>query len=349
MPRVLLTGGAGYIGTHVACVLAAAGRASASFDNYCNSSPRSLERVERIAPGMVAAYEGDIRDLDRLGHVLRDGDFDGVVHFAGLKAVGESVEQPERYRENNVRGTSTLLEALQGSGVRRVVFSSSATIYGAAAKMPIDESCPPAPTNPYGENKLEIERMLVDLAKRDPSWRIAILRYFNPVGAHESGLIGEDPRGTPNNLMPYVCQAAAGKLPELRIFGGDYPTKDGTGVRDYIHVMDLAEGHVAALDALERAGPGAILTVNLGAGRGYSVLELVQAFENVNRVKVPRRVVARRPGDIAVCYADVRLAGELLGWRAKRGIEVMCRDAWRWQSMNPDGFGVARHTGFGFK
>ena len=338
MPRVLLTGGAGYIGTHVACVLAAAGRRSASYDNYCNSSPKSLERVERIAPGMVQAYEGDIRDLGRLREVLRDGDFDSVIHFAGLKAVGESVAQPQRYRENNVGGTATLLGALQESRVREFVFSSSATIYGAAARMPIDESCPPAPTNPYGENKLEIERMLADLVRRDPSWRVALLRYFNPVGAHESGLIGEDPRGTPNNLMPYVCQAAVGKLPELRIFGDDYPTNDGTGVRDYIHVMDLAEGHVAALEALDRSPAGAVLTVNLGTGRGYSVMELVEAFERVNGVKVPRRVVGRRPGDIAVCYADASLARKILGWQARRGIEEMCRDAWRWQSMNPNGF-----------
>lgn len=338
MPRVLLTGGAGYIGTHVACVLAAAGRRCASYDNYCNSTPKSLARVERIAPGMVQAYEGDIRDAGRLREVLREGEFDSVIHFAGLKAVGESVEQPQRYRENNVGGTEILLEALAGSKVRKFVFSSSATIYGAAAKVPIDEWCPPAPTNPYGENKLEIERLLAALAARDPSWRVALLRYFNPVGAHESGLIGEDPRGTPNNLMPYVCQAAVGKLRELRIFGSDYPTKDGTGVRDYIHVMDLAEGHVAALDALDRAPAGSVLTVNLGTGRGYSVLELVETFERVNGVRVPRRIIERRPGDVGVCYADATLARKVLGWQAKRGIEEMCRDAWRWQSLNPDGF-----------
>jgi UDP-glucose 4-epimerase len=338
MSRVLLTGGAGYIGTHVACVLAAAGRESASLDNYCNSSPKALQRVERIAPGMVRAYEGDIRDLDRLRAVLREGEFDSVIHFAGLKAVGESVAQPERYHENNVGGTATLLKALEESKVRDFVFSSSATIYGAATKMPIDESTPPAPNSPYGENKLEIERMLAELARRDPSWRVALLRYFNPVGAHESGLIGEDPRGAPNNLMPYVCQTAVGKRPELQVFGDDYPTKDGTGVRDYIHVMDLAEGHVAALAALEGRSPGTVLTVNLGTGRGYSVLELVETFERVNGVKVPRRVVARRPGDIAVCYADASLAKKVLGWEAKRGLEEMCRDAWRWQRMNPDGF-----------
>lgn len=338
MPRVLLTGGAGYIGSHVACVLATSGRRCASLDNYCNSSPRSLERVERIAPGMVEAYEGDIRDGERLREVLRTGDFDSVIHFAGLKAVGESVREPVRYRENNVGGTAALLDALAETSVRKFVFSSSATVYGAPGKLPVDESAPTAPANPYAENKLEIERMLVALAARDPSWKIAILRYFNPVGAHESGLIGEDPRGTPNNLMPYVCQAAVGRLRELSIFGGDYPTPDGTGVRDYIHVMDLAEGHVAALEALDRASPGSVLTVNLGTGRGYSVLELVQTFERVNGVQVPRRIVGRRPGDIASCYADASLAKDLLGWQAKRGLEEMCRDAWRWQSMNPNGY-----------
>jgi len=338
MARVLLTGGAGYIGTHVACVLAAGGRRSASLDNYCNSSPRSLARVERIAPGMVQAFEADIRDGKRLREVLREGDFDSVIHLAGLKAVGESVEQPGRYRENNVGGTAVLLDALGGSGVRKLVFSSSATVYGAPDKLPVDESAAIAPSSPYAENKLEIERILAALAARDPSWRIAILRYFNPVGAHESGLIGEDPRGTPNNLMPYLSQVAIGKLPELRIFGDDYPTRDGTGVRDYIHVMDLAEGHVAALNALDHAPPGTVLTANLGTGHGYSVLELVQTFERVNGVKVPRRIVGRRPGDVATYYADASLARKALGWEARRGLDEMCRDAWRWQSLNPNGF-----------
>ncbi|HXS54185.1 MAG TPA: UDP-glucose 4-epimerase GalE [Usitatibacter sp.] len=338
MPRVLLTGGAGYIGTHAACVLAAVGRRCATLDNYCNSSPRSLEGVERIAPGMVEAFEADIRDRERLRDILRPGGFDSVIHFAGLKAVGESVAQPERYRDNNVSGTAKLLDALAETSVRNFVFSSSATVYGAPERLPVDESAPISPANPYAENKWEIERMLVSLAARDPSWRIAILRYFNPVGAHESGLIGEDPRGTPNNLMPYVCQAALGKLPELRIFGDDYPTRDGTGVRDYIHVMDLADGHVAALAALDRAPPGSVLTVNLGTGRGYSVRELVETFERVNGVTVPRRIVGRRPGDVAVCYAEVSRARDVLHWQAKRGLEAMCRDAWRWQSMNPDGY-----------
>lgn len=339
MSRVLLTGGAGYIGTHVACVLAAAGRRCASLDNYCNSSPKSLARVERLAAGMVEAFEADIRDRKRLREILRNGDFDSVIHFAGLKAVGESVADPGRYHENNVRGTATLLEALAQSKVRKFVFSSSATVYGAPETLPVDESAPMAPSSPYAENKLEIERMLSVLATRDPSWRVAILRYFNPVGAHESGLIGEDPRGTPNNLMPYVCQAAVGKLSELRIFGDDYPTKDGTGVRDYIHVMDLAEGHVAALEALDHAAPGSVLTLNLGTGRGYSVLEVLETFERVNGVKVPRRVVARRPGDVAIYYADPSRARKILGWQARRGLDEMCRDAWRWQSMNPDGYG----------
>ena len=337
MPRVLLTGGAGYVGTHVACALAAAGRRCVSIDNYCNSSPKSLERVERIAPGAVEAIAADIRDTPRLREILRAKDIDSVVHLAGLKAVAESVEQPQRYHENNVGGTASLLEALAESGVRKFVFSSSATVYG-AADIPYLETTPTAPTSPYGENKLEIERMLAALARRDPSWRVAILRYFNPVGAHESGLIGEDPRGTPNNLMPYICQAASGKRPELRIFGRDYPTMDGTGVRDYIHVVDLAEGHVAALEALGKAAPGTVLTVNLGTGRGHSVLELVETFERVNAVKVPRRFVDRRPGDIAEYYADASLAKTLLGWVARRGIEEMCRDAWRWQSQNPDGY-----------
>ena len=338
MSRVLLTGGAGYIGTHVACVLAAAGRRCASLDNYCNSSPRSLARVDRIAPGMVQAFEGDVRDPAALESLLVSGDVESVIHLAGLKAVGESVRDPERYHDNNVRGTERLLAALQKTRVRKFVFSSSATVYGTAERVPIDERAPTSPQSPYGRNKLDIERMLAALAARDPTWRIAILRYFNPVGAHESGLIGEDPRGTPNNLMPYVCQAAVGRLGELSIFGNDYPTKDGTGVRDYIHVMDLAEGHVAALDALDHSPPGSVLTVNLGTGRGYSVLELVETFERVNGVKVPRRIVGRRPGDIAVCYAEVSLARDVLHWQAKRGLEEMCRDAWRWQSMNPNGF-----------
>jgi UDP-glucose 4-epimerase len=335
---VLVTGGAGYIGTHILCALAASGHRCISIDNYSNSSPKSIERVLRIAPGSVEAFDIDIRDEPRLRDFLSTHDIDGVIHLAALKAVGESVQFPERYYDNNVRGTESLIKALRGSSIRKFVFSSSATVYAPSDTMPLDETAPTAPQSPYAENKLEIERMLVALAGEDPSWRVANLRYFNPVGAHVSGLIGEDPNGAPNNLMPYICQVAAGRHEELRIFGDDYPTPDGTGVRDYLHVVDLAEGHVAALDALETVAPGTVLTVNLGTGRGCSVLELVEAFEAVNAVKIPRRIVGRRPGDIAKFYADTTLAKTLFGWQATRGIEDMCRDAWRWQKMNPDGY-----------
>jgi UDP-glucose 4-epimerase len=337
--EVLVTGGAGYIGTHVLCSLAASGRRCISVDNYSNSSPKSIQRVLQIAPDSVQAFEVDVRDENRLKNLLRDRDIDCVIHLAGLKAVGESVEFPERYRDNNVGGARSLLRVLADTSVRKFVFSSSATVYGVAERMPLNESSMTSPQSPYGENKLEIERMLVDLATRDSTWKVANLRYFNPVGAHQSGLIGEDPSGTPNNLMPYVSQVAAGRHGQLRIFGNDYPTPDGTGVRDYIHVIDLAEGHVAALHALDRALQGTVLTVNLGTGRGYSVLELVEAFERVNGVKVPRVVVGRRAGDTAICYADASLAKKVLGWEAKRGIEDMCRDAWKWQQMNPQGYG----------
>ena len=339
MSETLVTGGAGYIGTHVLCALAEAGKRSISVDNYSNSSPKSIERVLQIAPGSVEAFDADIRDERRLAKFLAGRDIDSIIHLAGLKAVGESVEFPQRYHDNNVGGTAALLRVLAGTRIRKFVFSSSATVYGTAQRMPVDEAARTAPQNPYGENKLEIERMLVDLARSDPTWRVANLRYFNPVGAHASGLIGEDPSGTPNNLMPYICQVASGRQKELRIFGDDYPTRDGTGVRDFIHVLDLAEGHVAALDALDRSPGGTVLTVNLGTGRGYTVLELVETFERVNGVKVPRVFVERRPGDTAVCYADAALAKRVLGWEATRGIEEMCRDAWRWQEMNPTGYG----------
>jgi UDP-glucose 4-epimerase len=338
--KTLLTGGAGYIGTHILCALAEAGREALVIDNYSNSSPVALERVASILGRPVEAYEVDIRHKVGLVRLLEKGDIDSVIHLAGLKAVGESVEQPVRYYDNNVRGTRVLLEALSKSKVRNFVFSSSAVVYGLAEKMPIDESSATRPQNPYGENKLDIEKMLSMVVRDDPSWRVANLRYFNPVGAHPSGLIGEHPQGAPNNLMPYICQTAVGLRQELRIFGSDYPTPDGTGVRDYIHVMDLAEGHVAALHALEKSRPATVMTVNLGTGRGYSVLELVETFERVNGTKVPRRPVERRPGDVAVCYADASLAAKALGWRARRGIEEMCRDAWRWQETNPKGYDV---------
>jgi UDP-glucose 4-epimerase len=339
MSTVLVTGGAGYIGTHILTVLAAAGHRCVVVDNYSNSSPAALERARALVPaGSIAAFEVDIRDAAGLERVLSEHAIDSVIHMAGLKAVGESMEQPRRYHENNVGGTRILLEALRRTRARDFVFSSSATVYGTPEKVPLTEEARTHPENPYGENKLDIERMLVDLAARDPSWRIANLRYFNPVGAHASGTIGEDPAGIPNNLMPFICQVAAGRREELNVFGNDYPTPDGTGVRDYIHVLDLAEGHVAALEALSRAAPGTVMTVNLGTGRGYSVLELVRTFERINGVRVPFRIAPRRPGDIAACYADASLAQRLLGWRARRGIEEMCRDAWRWQKDNPDGF-----------
>jgi len=335
---VLVTGGAGYIGTHILATLAALGPRCVCIDNYSNSSPRSIARVEALAPGFVEAVEMDIADVDGVTKLLRTRDIDSVIHLAGLKAVGESVLEPERYRRNNVVGTQRLLEALAQSRVRRFVFSSSATVYAPSDTMPLDETAPLAPQSPYGENKREIERMLVELARRDPSWRVANLRYFNPVGAHPSGTIGEDPAGPPNNLMPYVCQVAAGRREKLSIFGNDYPTVDGTGVRDYLHVMDLAEGHGAALRALEAQADGSVLTVNLGTGRGCSVLQLVETFERVNGVRVPREFAPRRPGDIAECYADPSLAKRVFGWEAKRGLDEMCRDAWNWQKRNPEGY-----------
>lgn len=339
MACILVTGGAGYIGSHVLAVLTAAGHQCVVVDNYSNSSPVSIDRVRRIGgPGEVLAMEMDIRDTGGLRSLLSRHRIDSVIHLAGLKAVGESVEFPDRYFDNNVAGTQSLLTALAESPTRKFVFSSSATVYGRAGKVPIPETAPTAPENPYGETKLAVEELLRDLAGEDPAWRIANLRYFNPVGAHESGLIGEDPNGVPNNLMPFVCQVAAHRQPALKVYGRDYPTQDGTGIRDYIHVMDLAEGHVAALKALDALKTGSVLTINLGTGRGYSVLELVEAFERVNDVRVPRVFTDRRPGDVAVCYADPSLARTLLGWSARRGLEEMCRDAWRWQQKNPMGY-----------
>ena len=334
---VLVTGGAGYIGSHVLLALASRGRRCLSIDNYSNSVPSVFDRMRALIPdGLVEAREADIRDGKALRAILRGREIDSVIHLAGLKAVAESVAFPDRYYDNNVNGTRSLLAAIEETAARKIVFSSSATVYGLAEKMPIAETAPADPRNPYGRNKLDIERMLGHMARADPAWRLANLRYFNPVGAHESGAIGENPSGAPNNLMPFLCQVAAGKRDSLRIFGNDYPTPDGTGVRDYIHVMDLAEGHVAALDALEDPLGAAVLTVNLGTGRSHSVIELVEAFERVNDVRIPRVFVDRRPGDVAISYADCSLAAEVLGWKARRGLDEMCRDAWRWQTMNPD-------------
>jgi UDP-glucose 4-epimerase len=334
---ILVTGGAGYIGSHTTLALLLAGYDVVVLDNLCNSSAESLARVTRIVGRDVNFVQGDIRDAALLARVFVVHNIDSVLHFAGLKAVGESVAQPLRYYDNNMHGSRTLLQAGADAGVFKMVFSSSATVYGEPAQMPISEACPVGqPTNPYGRSKLMVEDMLRDLAASDPRWRIAILRYFNPVGAHESGLIGEDPNGIPNNLLPYVAQVAVGKLPELAVFGNDYPTPDGTGVRDYIHVVDLAEGHLRALDALQtRTGTH---VWNLGTGQGYSVLEMLKAFEAVSGCKVPYKIVPRRPGDIATCFADPTKAENELGWKAQRGLDEMMRDAWRWQQMNPNGY-----------
>jgi UDP-glucose 4-epimerase len=329
---ILVTGGSGYIGSHTVVELMLAGYKVLIVDNFCNSKASVLERIERIVgrrPGFVKA---DVRDREAMRALFADYRFDAVIHFAGLKAVGESVAQPLRYFDNNIHGSLVLFEEMANAGVKSLVFSSSATVYGDPHAVPIREDFPLSATNPYGRSKLIVEEILGDVARADSSWRIALLRYFNPVGAHESGLIGEDPNGIPNNLMPYIAKVAVGALEELSVFGSDYPTPDGTGVRDYIHVVDLARGHLAALKALTVSA--GVFTVNLGTGQGYSVLDVVRAFEDACGRKVPYRIVGRRPGDIAACYADPSLAKTLLGWQAQYGIQEMCRDAWRWQSMS---------------
>jgi UDP-glucose 4-epimerase len=336
MSEILVTGGAGYIGSHTCVELLKAGFELVVADNLCNSKKTALERVERIAGKKVTFYPADVRDKAALNEIFTRHAIGAVVHFAGLKAVGESVEQPLRYYDNNVAGTLTLCEAMDEAGVKSIVFSSSATVYGDPHAVPIREDFPTSATNPYGRSKLMIEEVLGDLYKSDPAWRVSLLRYFNPVGAHESGTIGEDPNGIPNNLLPYVAQVAVGRRESVRVFGGDYPTPDGTGVRDYIHVVDLALGHVAALRYLD-AHEG-LMTVNLGTGHGYSVLDMVAAFAKASGREIPYQIVDRRAGDIACCYADPALAEKLLGWRAERGIEEMCADTWRWQSQNPQGY-----------
>ena len=336
MKSILVTGGAGYIGSHTVLLLLEAGHQVVVLDNLSNSSRESLNRVERLAGKSVAFVEGDIRDANCLDTLFSDYDIAAVIHFAGLKAVGESVTMPLSYYDCNVTGSLRLLEAMERAGVHTMVFSSSATVYGDPATVPIREDFPLSSTNPYGATKLHIEDMLRDLYRSNEKWKLALLRYFNPVGAHESGQIGEDPAGIPNNLMPYIAQVAVGKREKLGVFGGDYPTADGTGVRDYIHVMDLAQGHLAALEALD--ADAGLLTVNLGTGRGYSVLEMVTAFSQASGRPVPYEIVERRPGDVASCYADPAHANAVLGWEAQRGIEKMCEDHWRWQKQNPEGF-----------
>jgi len=336
MSQILVTGGAGYIGSHTVLLLEQAGYEVVVVDNLSNASEESLRRVSEITGKSYTFYQADICDESALNDIFARHDIDSVIHFAGLKAVGESVEQPLRYYQNNVGGTVTLCQVMAKHDVKSIVFSSSATVYGDPASVPILENFPTSATNPYGRSKLMVEEVLQDLYVSDSSWRISLLRYFNPVGAHPSGLIGEDPNGIPNNLMPFVSQVAVGKREQLSVFGGDYATKDGTGVRDYIHVMDLADGHLKAIEKLEQAE--GLHIHNLGTGNGYSVLDMVKAFEAASGKPVPYQIVDRRPGDIAECYADPAKAKQELGWEAKLGIEDMCRDGWNWQSQNPNGY-----------
>lgn len=334
--RILVTGGAGYIGSHTCLFLLQSDHEILVVDNLSNSKKEALHRVESITGKQVPFYEADIRNKQTLQSIFRENRIDAVIHFAGLKAVGESVEMPLQYYENNVSGTLALCEVMASFQVKKMVFSSSCTVYGDPVTVPVVETSPLGPTNPYGRSKLFIEQILQDLHASERTWNIAILRYFNPVGAHESGQIGEDPAGIPNNLMPFACRVAAGKLERLSVFGNDYPTPDGTGVRDYIHVTDLALGHIKAIEKLMKQ-PGVVI-YNLGTGKGYSVLEMVHALETVCGRKIPYEIAARRPGDVAVCFADPGKAKAELNWTATRGIEEMCRDAWCWQSANPNGY-----------
>jgi len=334
---VLVTGGAGYIGSHVCVELLEQGYQVVVLDNLSNGSEIALQRVQEITGRPLVFRRGDVRDIDAVRDILRSWQISSAIHFAGLKAVGESVAQPLEYYDNNVAGAVNLLRAMAAEGVKNLVFSSSATVYGDPASNPIDEDFPLSATNPYGRSKLMIEEILRDLYRSDPDWNISILRYFNPVGAHPSGRIGEHPSGVPNNLMPYIAQTASGVRERLSVFGGDYPTRDGTGVRDYIHVTDLARGHIRALARL--AGAPGCITHNLGTGTGYSVLEMVAAFEAACGKRIPFDIVARRPGDIAECYADPQRARQELQWRAEQDLDAMCADTWRWQQQNPNGYG----------
>lgn len=334
--KVLVTGGAGYIGSHTCVELLDAGYELVIVDNFSNSKPEVLNRIKEITGKDFKFYEADLLDKDGLEVAFAENEIDAVIHFAGLKAVGESVQIPLRYYHNNITGTIILCELMEKYNVKKMVFSSSATVYGMPDRVPISEDFPLRPTNPYGRTKFMIEEILRDLAVTDDKWSIALLRYFNPIGAHPSGRIGEDPNGIPNNLMPYITQVASGKLKELRVFGNDYPTKDGTGVRDYIHVVDLAKGHLKALEKV--ANSTGVDAYNLGTGTGYSVLEVIEAFEKASGQKVPYIITDRRPGDVAICYADPSKAKKELGWVAEKGIYEMCADAWNWQSKNPNGY-----------
>ena len=335
--HVLVTGGAGYIGSHTCLELLESGCAVTVIDNLCNSNPESLRRVEALTGKTLRFYEGDVRDEALLTRIFQENNIDCVIHFAGLKAVGESVAMPWEYYDNNLNSTLVLTKVMKQAGVKRLIFSSSATVYTPGSPMPLTEDSPTGGcTNPYGWTKFMIEQILGGIAQADPQWSICLLRYFNPIGAHESGRIGEDPRGIPNNLMPFITQVAVGRREQLSVFGDDYDTPDGTCIRDYIHVVDLAKGHLAATQyAMAHTG---CEVFNLGTGNGYSVLDMVHAFIDANRVPLPYVIAPRRPGDIAVCYADPEKSARLLGWRAEKSLTDMCRDAWRWQSSNPEGY-----------
>lgn len=337
MAKILITGGAGYIGSHTALELLNQGYEVVVYDNLSNSSQESLKRVEELTGKKIAFYEGDVLDKEALSAMFRAEHVDAVIHCAALKAVGESVKKPLEYYQNNITGTLSLMSVMDEVGVKNIVFSSSATVYGSPEEMPITENCPKgACTNPYGWTKSMMEQIMTDVQKAKPDWNVILLRYFNPVGAHKSGRIGEDPKGIPNNLMPYISQVAVGKLEKLGIFGDDYDTPDGTGVRDYIHVVDLAIGHVKAIDYIF-TNPG-LDVINLGTGTGYSVLDMVKAFGKACGKEIPYEIKPRREGDIAMCYADPAKALKVLGWKAERGLEEMCEDTWRWQSQNPQGY-----------
>ena len=335
--KILVTGGAGYIGSHTLIVLIKSGYDVLVFDNFCNSSKESISRVEKLVNRTITVVEGDIRNRVDLQKIFTEYEIDSVIHFAGLKAVGESVEKPLTYYDTNVNGTAVLCEVMAKNGCKKIIFSSSATVYGDPASTPILENFPLFATNPYGRSKLMVEEILRDVYISDKEWKIVLLRYFNPVGAHESGTIGEDPNGIPNNLMPFIAQTAVGKREFLSVFGDDYDTIDGTGVRDYIHVVDLAQGHVNALDRIQTFTKP--LTVNLGTGKGYSVLEMVKSFEKASGREIAYKIAERRAGDIATCFANPDYAKKVLDWEAIRGIEEMCIDTWRWQSNNPNGYG----------
>jgi UDP-glucose 4-epimerase len=336
--KVLVTGGAGYIGSHTVVLLVEAGHEVIVFDNFCNASKESINRVEKIVNQKIEVIEGDLRNREDLEGVFQNNKIDAVIHFAGLKAVGESVEVPLKYYDNNVYGSVVLCEVMAKYACKSIIFSSSATVYGNPHTTPITEEFPLSATNPYGRSKLMVEEILRDVHTSDDEWKIVLLRYFNPVGAHPSGTIGEDPNGIPNNLMPFIAQTAVGKRESLSVFGDDYDTKDGTGVRDYIHVVDLAQGHLNALERIENFHK--VMTINLGTGNGYSVLDMLNAFEKASGKYVPYKIAPRRAGDIAACFADPSYAKEVLEWEAEKGIDEMCQDTWRWQSKNPSGYNI---------